>query len=168
MARYSFREEVPLALKGAKGADAQVIGEALEAIADQNDGHVTPAAVVAAARAKGSPLHQFFEWDNRKAADAWRLDQARSLIRVVAVEPTPDAEPVRAFLSVNTGKTHYHHVREVLTSRDLQLRVLQQAERDLDAWQKRYASLEDVCELVTRARERMAERRAELQRGAPA
>lgn len=46
------------------------------------DGRLTPDAVVDDARSKASPLHDLFEWDNKKAASAWRIQQAREVIQV--------------------------------------------------------------------------------------
>lgn len=49
-------------------------------------GEITPRAVVEDARAKSSPLHALFEWNNGKAADAYRLAQAREVIGSVTIE----------------------------------------------------------------------------------
>ena len=57
----------------------------LEAIAAAHGGTLRPEDVGKAARAADHPLHSRFEWDNAKAAEAHRLDQARSLIRSVKV-----------------------------------------------------------------------------------
>lgn len=59
--------------------------EAVRAIADTRGGLITPDAVVRAARSPSSPLHALFTWDNRKAAHAHRLNEARMLIRSVMV-----------------------------------------------------------------------------------
>lgn len=67
------------------GAERKEIRDALAKIADENGGLLTPDAVVAEAASKSSVLHDLFEWDGKKAAHAWRLDQARTLIRSVRV-----------------------------------------------------------------------------------
>src|SRR5690348_15271357 len=41
---------------------------------------LTPDNVINEAEKKSSPLHPFFEWDDTKAANKFRLQQARSLI----------------------------------------------------------------------------------------
>lgn len=62
------------------------IAQELERIArSAPDGVLTPSAVVESARDEGSPLHDKFEWDDGVAAEAWRLEQARRLIRTVKV-----------------------------------------------------------------------------------
>lgn len=48
-------------------------------------GVLTPDAVVADAKQEDSPLHDLFEWDVAKAAEARWLDTARIIIRTVTV-----------------------------------------------------------------------------------
>ncbi|HUD75319.1 MAG TPA: hypothetical protein VMQ76_09630, partial [Terracidiphilus sp.] len=59
-----------------------VIIDALRAIADKNGGLLLPEKVVEAARPVSSPLHSWFEWNDNKAAENYRIWQARQLIRV--------------------------------------------------------------------------------------
>ena len=47
----------------------------------RDTGVLLPEEVVEAARPKSSPLHSFFTWDNKKAAEERRRDQARELIQ---------------------------------------------------------------------------------------
>lgn len=54
----------------------------------ERSGKLTAHDVVRAARNPESPLHSCFEWDDSKAAEQWRLEQARSLIRSVEVRIT--------------------------------------------------------------------------------
>lgn len=62
---------------------APAVVDAINALARR--GRLTPEDVLAAARDKSSPLHDSFEWDDDAAAHAYRLDQARGLIRRVRV-----------------------------------------------------------------------------------
>lgn len=66
--------------------NADIIKSALSEIAAKNGGILTPDAVVQEAKQLESPLHDCFEWDNKKAAHQHRLDQARGLIRSVKLE----------------------------------------------------------------------------------
>lgn len=56
--------------------------EYLELMRKQAGGTLDPTEVLADARNPNSPLHVAFEWDDETAAAAYRLDQARKLIRV--------------------------------------------------------------------------------------
>lgn len=51
----------------------------------QRDGQVKPSALVEAARPSDSPAHDAFEWDDSKAGNEYRLQQARSWIRTVEI-----------------------------------------------------------------------------------
>ena len=159
--KYVFAER-PLAIKNAKKASAQKIGEALQTVATANKGRLTPKAVVNAARDPKSPLHRHFEWDNTKAAEAFRLEQARAIVRVIRIDDADTAgTTVRAFLSVGekTGVS-YRTLDDVRSSADLKAIVLRQAERDLKAFEDRYRELSDICEVVRTAREKIAARRS--------
>ena len=70
-----------------------------------------------------------------------------------------DDEPTINYVSVATkAGTAYHKIEDVKRSVDLQVAVLRQADRDLEAWEKRYAELTEICQVVRYARERLRER----------
>ena len=75
-------------------AEQDAIRDELARIAEENSGILTPDAVVAEAQAKNSILHDMFEWDNKKAAHEYRIDQARTLIRSVRVIITTEKTTV--------------------------------------------------------------------------
>jgi hypothetical protein len=160
MIKYLFREDEPLRIKSANKADPQKIGEALAKITAKNGGRLTPGDVVDAARSEKHPLHHHFEWDNSIAAEAYRLEQARSIIRIVRVtdDEGHDQAP-RAYLSIHDeAGTSYRSLADVRSSADLQMVVLRQAERDLAAFQQRFRQLADICADVAQIREKLAVR----------
>jgi hypothetical protein len=161
MIRYCFREDEPLRIKAAGRANAQTIGESLDKIRVKSGGELEPRDVVNAARDKNNPLHIHFEWDDRVAAESYRVDQARNLIRLVrVVDEAASDGTARAFISVN-GKNGvaYRSVDDVKASQDLQEAVLEQAEKDLEAFERRYKELKDICAIVRQAREKVQARR---------
>lgn len=167
MVKYVFKEDF-LAIKNAAGADPQKVGEALAAVAKKNGGELRPDAVVEAAQSRRSPLHRHFEWDDAVCGILHRREQARELIRVIRVVEGRQA-PRRAFLSVSTSAgTAYHPLAAVLSSVDLQMRVLDQAMRDVEALEKRYKDIEEICAGVRDIREQLRDRRARLEAGAAA
>jgi hypothetical protein len=161
MIKYRFKEDEPLTIKAADKANPQKIGEALTKISASNGGHLVPSAVVEAARDAKNVLHRHFEWNDKTAAEKFRLDQARSLIRCIHVESDDTESGVtRAFLSIREKSgISYRTVEDVLNSADLQSRLLAQAERDLISFETRYKNLSDICDLIRQARERLAVRR---------
>lgn len=170
MIKYVFREDEPLRIKAAGKADAQIIGEELNRIRLEVGGELEPKAVVERARDAKNPLHDHFEWDDSKAAASYRLDQARNLIRIVRViDEDADEGTSRAFVSVN-GKNgvSYRSIDDVKQSRDLQAAVLEAAERDLEAFERRYRELKDICQIVATARESVRNKRRKFENRAAA
>lgn len=162
MLKYVFREDEPIRIKAAGKADPQVIGESLDKIRLQTGGELEPKDVVAAARESGHPLHAHFEWNDKAAAESFRLDQARNIIRIIRViDDSAEGGTTRAFVSVN-GKNgvSYRTVEDVKRSSDLQEAVLAQAEKDLIAFETRYRELKDICQIVASAREAIQRRRS--------
>jgi hypothetical protein len=66
-----------------------------ELITLAKDGRLTPEDVVKSAARKTSPLHEYFEWDEKKAAKKYRLMQARQLIRSVTIHVTRDEVEIK-------------------------------------------------------------------------
>lgn len=60
--------------------DDKVLAE-LERLREENGGALTSEAIVEAAKAKGSPLHDLFDWDLKRAARCHWINQAEGLIR---------------------------------------------------------------------------------------
>jgi hypothetical protein len=75
-------------------ARSEIIRAHLEKLA--RDGRLTPEQVLTDARKKTSPIHDAFEWDDSKAAEQFRLSQARHLIARVEVEFVRDHKTVTA------------------------------------------------------------------------
>lgn len=50
---------------------------------ENENGKLTTQAVIEDAKDENSPLHGYFEWDDAAAAEKWRTEQARRLIREV-------------------------------------------------------------------------------------
>ena len=155
MTRYAFNGSPSGRLKR---AGPQSIGEALDAIRVASGGELHPGPVVDSARDEASPLHRYFEWNDAKAAEQHRLDQARQLIRGIRVIDD-DNRSTPAFLSIRDDRgIAYHAVQDVLSSADLRTRLLLQAERDLTAWTARYRELQEIVALVEPARQELRRR----------
>jgi hypothetical protein len=166
----------PLFLPNGGEANAQALGEALAALAEANDGDLTPEVMVEAAKLPGSVLHPHFEWRDEIAGHSWRKHQARQLqarITYLDEDDVDQGEPRRLFVSINAGEgTSYRMTSEVIGSRTLQEAALKGLLRDLGAFERRTRQFVDVCKLVTRARglleKRLATVRAEIENEPPA
>jgi hypothetical protein len=142
------------------GVPAQVAGDVLEGIRER-DGKIDPGVVVSESRLEAAPLHDVFEWRNKVAAELYRRDQARQVIRSVEIvmeesdEDDPDEEPVPrtqiAFVSIGSpvkGGSAYISTVEALSDSVMRERVLRDAIIGLKSWQARYGHLEELAEIV--------------------
>ncbi len=131
---------------------AEVVGGELQAI-EQRYGAIKPDLVVSEARPKGSPLHPFFTWDNGKAADQWRLEEARQIVRSVRIihDDIPAAEQpvIRAFVSVKASdRDRFDGTGYISTTRAMKVafyhdQVLASAKNELEQWRRRYSDLKE-------------------------
>ena len=125
---------------------AQVYGEFLWKIREENGDVLTPDQIVDKAKSKNSPIHEFFEWDNTIAGEKYRLYQARNLIgRIeIIVESDGEEDQIRAFhnIRIQDGEEHeqgYVTLRDVQTNKDYLKIVLGDALDEIKSWQKRYS-----------------------------
>lgn len=98
---------------------------AIEATADAH-GHITPEGVVNAARDPKSPLHCKFEWDDGIAAEQYRRDQARTLIRkltFVTADTTHKLYPAIRYVH-DPQEPFKQGYRSTLTIQDDKTRIL--------------------------------------------
>jgi hypothetical protein len=142
----------------ASGANAQAIGEALEAVRTENGGALAPRDVVVAARPDESPLHRYFEWRDSVAAVKYREEQARSLIRSIRVIPDENQDTdIPAFVCVAKGEDGPYQATQVaLADPTSRAYVLNQARKELAGWRKRYQDLTEFAGLVAVIDEHLA------------
>lgn len=79
-------------IKGlAKGVNPELAAKELQRITDIY-GKITPEIIVNESKPPESILHPIFEWDNKKAAYNYRLQQARVLLNNIQVNIISDGE----------------------------------------------------------------------------
>ncbi|MDK1386382.1 hypothetical protein QN224_13280 [Sinorhizobium sp. 8-89] len=149
IAGYEFAEGVRFQPGAEK--DAKLVGEHLEMLRQRYKGELTPEDVLDDARHDNSPLHSFFEWNDGAAAEQYRLQQARGLIRsVVAIYVSEDKPAVRhrAYVHIREPSApHYRESSHAMSLTKTRKLVLQQAWRELQAWRQRYRDLKEFAEL---------------------
>lgn len=119
----------------------------LKQIAAENDGLLMPEMVVDAARPVSSPLHSRFEWNDGKAAEAYRIWQARQLIRV-CVEVVPQAGvSSEVFVSLTSDRREggYRIQTEVLSDAKMRKQLLADALAELQLFREKYARLRELA-----------------------
>ena len=136
-------------------SNPQVI-EALTRIAADNAGILRPETVVESARDEDSPLHDHFEWDDAEAAAAYRVRQARDMIRICVsyIDVSPDEKmPVRVFVSLTPDREEdgrgYRVTAQVMSDTDLRRQLLADAKREMLSFKAKYQQLTELAEVFT-------------------
>ena len=140
--KYKYKDKAFTSVK------AQIVGETLNEIIEQNDGAVLPATIVRSARAKKSPIHNCFEWDNNVAAGKYRETQARDILRWIVIiheSEDEDTEPleIRAFVSVESseGGRYYTTINRVISDEDMADKIEVEAYNDYMALYHKYKNI---------------------------
>ena len=117
--KYAWKEGVYVVNE----TDPQKAGEHLDKLHDLY-GRLTPAIVLEEAENKSSPLHGCFEWDDSRAANAYRKRQARQIISAIVIVPKRKSDPhTRAFYKVEDVKGYTTRER-VLETESMRQEVL--------------------------------------------
>jgi len=115
-------------------------------------GDLTRRTLVTAATPVDHPLHDRFEWDDRKAGDAHRLAQAGALIRSVRVTFTDrEGSPrkIHEFHSVErAGARTYAPLDEVREDPITMEIILREMKRDVDALVRRYGHMDEFWTMI--------------------
>lgn len=87
-------EEYSWKMKGfAYGVDPNVAAEELKRLQNVYNGKLTPIIIVNESKNLKSVLHPIFQWDDEKAAEGYRIQQARYLLNNIQVIIKTDGEP---------------------------------------------------------------------------
>lgn len=118
----------------------------------KRDGCVRPSVVVNEARPKKSPIHDDFEWDDAKAAEEFRLSQARQYIRITPVrvqQNKPEQRLVHVVpdriegpTAVETSREGYYKPMSIVVKNDSEyMRALNELQTQVTAIQRTIAEL---------------------------
>ena len=112
----------------------------------ESEGRLTAEALVDENREEGTPLHDEFEWRDDLAAEEWRKQQARLIINSLVVV-SEQHEPVRSFINLVATSPKYTSVHTAVSQTDTRELLLQNALRELIAFQKKYKNLTEFVDL---------------------
>jgi hypothetical protein len=138
----------------------------LEKLETKYNGYLNPHDIVREASNESSPIHDWFDWDDKEASEKWRLHQARLLInsvkiRVVFPEGTRE---YRKYLNVKISRHDdkseraYVNTKVVLSQDNYKQQVLKRAIREAEYWQRQYEEyqeLEDIFKGITRTKKKL-------------
>jgi len=95
-----------------------------------------------------SKLHGEFNWNDSRAAQLYRIEQARRLIQVYIEVVVPDRPPVRAWVSLPEDRGTsggYRRMRDVMANAVQREHLLADAYREMELFKSRYANLDALA-----------------------
>lgn len=154
MTTYRWKSETR---KNYTSIDPQKVGEALQQLSDRLGDQITSQAVVTEATAPTSPLHGWFEWDNDKAANSWRVKQASDLMNAVVVV-TDDQSPQPMFVSVveevdGEEQRHYATTARVFADSVLSHQILERAYGEMETFRQKYGQFKELAKIADAAQQ---------------
>lgn len=134
-------------------ADPNVVGPHLHALLKKKR-KLEPEDVLNDAKAKASPLHPLFLWNDSAAAEKWRLSQAVVIIGSIRVLVRKDNKETERHLVVNIsqpGNREPVYVDSVDVYTDAQWReeLLKKAIAEIRSWRMRHAELKELSTVFT-------------------
>jgi hypothetical protein len=119
----------------------------------ERDGVVDPREVVEYAKNPQTALHSFFEWDNSVAAEKYRVQQARELIRAIVTVVDPGDTPIvtRAYVRLSTDgqQAGYRLATDVLSDPEQREVYVRDAMREFAILRKRYQHIVELAALFS-------------------
>lgn len=112
----------------------------------EKNGLLKPEAVVRFAADPETHLHKHFTWDDTKAANQYRLDQARAQIRmyVMVVEGPKGPVQIRAYHSLPSDRMAgggYRPTRSILEDKELVAELVASAIKELALVREKYEAV---------------------------
>lgn len=123
-------------------ADAQKVADEISSIGIS----VKPEEIVDKARDESTELHKCFEWDDTKAAEKYRVYQARQIVCHLIVKEVNDDSPkqeVRFFYKTDSQEG-YKPTSYIMRNENEYHKLLDRALSELKAFQRKYNTLKEL------------------------
>ena len=138
-------------LKGIYKADPTKCYEEIQGIGEE----VTPRQVLDRARNKRTELHKCFDWDDSVAAEKYRLEQARDVLRKLIVVKrevdNDEREPIQFRVMMkneNTQNSTYKQTIFMVKDENEYQKLLEQARRELHVFKQKYSCLSELANIL--------------------
>ena len=139
----------------------EITGKVIDDLIEQ-DGVAKPERLVEVSRPEDAPLHNEFEWNDDVAAEKWRCEQARQIIKNVIIIKTDSekeremkdeqkhivVEGTRAFVSTGENKHEYVHIDTALANENWKTHLLESAKKDMISFRTKYIKLLEVSNVI--------------------
>ena len=149
--------------------EMQSAKEFLLMLVEERGGQITPQEVVDAAEDIQSPIHDYFEWDDKIAGVKYRRYQARGLINHFIVEHTKHQKLFHSIEVpiVKDGITKIERVymtqEHVLSVADYRQQTLNYAIKQIKHWDEQYETFKELSRIHEAIETTMKELDAERQ-----
>lgn len=139
---------------------AEIAGKYIEDIKKRRKG-LTPQLLVLEASDKKSPLHKCFTWNNSKAAELYRIEEARYILRnieIIVIKPKVKTVKYRAFIAPSdcgSQNTSYKTIGEICACEDLSTAYQEQLLSRLLSIKdklKRFPAFKDVVNAIEKVK----------------
>ena len=125
-------------IQGYYKADAQKVAEEI------GFGKFTPMEVLEKAKDETTELHKCFEWNDSIAAEKYRLEQAKNIIRMLVYEKETKEQPVVRYYAKTETKHVYQPTKQFLVQEDEYQGLLRRALAELEAFKNKYHTLTEL------------------------
>ena len=133
---------------GLHKVSANVAGQILQELTE-SEGGLTPQKLVDASRDENHPLHCEFEWNDSVAAEAYRITQAKQLIRdITIVHDEEQKKSDRGFVITPGGNHVYVPLSDALNNEEWKNNLLNAAKRDMIAFIAKYRRLQELAAVI--------------------
>lgn len=128
-------------------ADAQKCYDEIQTLGDS----YTPQDIVELAKDKKTELHKCFDWDNKEAAEKWRVHQARliscNLVVVRVDKETKEKTAYRVFEHDRETK-RYKPIVVTVRNEDEYSKLLKTALAELESFKRRYEKIVELESVI--------------------
>lgn len=128
-------------------ADAQRVADEIYSIGET----ATPKQIVALAKNEQTELHKCFEWNDSIAAEHYRIQQARDVVRHLVIKrPEENKEKpqnLRLFFKP-VGSEGYRPTELIMKNENEYERLLETARAELHMFKKKYSMLTELEEIL--------------------
>lgn len=148
---------------------AEIAHRELEKLREKN-GSLTAGLVLLEASKARSPLHKAFEWDNGIAAEEYRLEQARRMLRSIEITYVElPKTPLRQYEIVTQPAKNdtperkvYEPVEKIMKDPVLRDELLGRAIRDAISYRKKYHALSELSQVFAELDSFLVENKASV------
>ena len=125
-------------IQGYYKADAQKVAEEI------GFGKFTPMEVLEKAKDETTELHKCFEWNDSIAAEKYRIEQAKNIIRMLVYKKENKEQQVVRYYAKTETKHVYQPTKQFLVQEDEYQGLLRRALAELEAFKNKYHTLTEL------------------------